>query len=152
MKKPKPKVLTSKEKRERRDAREAAFMSLVTAMNNPCVSCQSHCCGGSPVGAPILTPDEMERFKDDSHMVSETHARMNRANGVCKWLKDRRCSIYEERPLECRLYPYVMQWDGKKVSLVLHSGCPAGLSFPKPDGYALPTDVTWLSGFNDLPV
>lgn len=35
--------------------------------------------------------------------LSELYAGLDRGDGVCKYLKDNLCSIYENRPLICRV-------------------------------------------------
>ena len=34
---------------------------------------------------------------------SDIYKQLNRGDGVCKYLVDNKCSIYYERPLECRV-------------------------------------------------
>lgn len=34
---------------------------------------------------------------------SEVYAFLDRGDGICKYLKDNLCSIYEDRPLMCRV-------------------------------------------------
>lgn len=45
------------------------------------------------------------------------------------------CSIYNTRPLDCRLYPFMITYDDtyKKVILVLDNNCPYGEEFIRPD-------------------
>ena len=35
--------------------------------------------------------------------LSELYADLNRGDGVCKYLKGNLCSIYESRPMKCRI-------------------------------------------------
>lgn len=47
--------------------------------------------------------------------------------GACHFLKDERCSVYADRPVGCRIYPWVMTEDGK---LVRDEDCPHRAEFP----------------------
>lgn len=48
------------------------------------------------------------------------------ANLVCKFLEEseHKCSVYEKRPFECALYPFLMVNHGNSLDLVVHLGCP----------------------------
>lgn len=35
--------------------------------------------------------------------LSEVYSDLDRGDGVCKYLKDNLCSIYDKRPLKCRV-------------------------------------------------
>ena len=89
-----------------------------------CSECKAHCCGGSPVKAPILMPYEVGYFKANATEVRPGYFRINRENGVCHYFKDGKCEIYPFRPLECRLYPWVLTWKDNKLDLRLDELCP----------------------------
>lgn len=105
-------------------------------MSLNCLTCKSHCCGGSPVKAPILlTDDELQRFVE--YCVADNGViRLRRENGVCCFLDEstRKCRIYNNRPIECRLYPYIIQYNikEKKISLKLHDGCSDNMNIDVP--------------------
>jgi len=51
--------------------------------------------------------------------------RLGRKNGVCAFLDyNDRCMVYDLRPIECKLYPWILYWDGDKLDVKLHDGCP----------------------------
>jgi Fe-S-cluster containining protein len=94
-------------------------------MKIDCSICKTHCCGGSPVKSPILMFDETERFKNDSYKDGDFFRIKRNEQGLCKFLNEQnRCSIYADRPLECRLYPYILNYKNEEISLILHNGCP----------------------------
>lgn len=101
-----------------------------------CSVCQQHCCGGSPVGAPILLHYEEEDFAPEDKHYADGVFRLNRdpATGLCKFFSNGRCTVYERRPEECRVYPYIYWYDTNTntVDLVAHSDCPQVLSAVKP--------------------
>jgi Fe-S-cluster containining protein len=90
-----------------------------------CSICKSHCCGrNQTVGAPIVLPKEISNFSDDDLYEDGGVKRIKRgSDGMCKFLSNKLCSIYERRPLECRLYPWIMVYTDGKVGLELHKGC-----------------------------
>lgn len=47
-------------------------------------------------------------------------------NFICSFLNshDNKCNIYEERPFECRLYPFLINRKKNKVFLALDLNCP----------------------------
>ncbi|MBE8539282.1 YkgJ family cysteine cluster protein [Geoglobus acetivorans] len=49
-------------------------------------------------------------------------------DGKCLFLKDGQCSIYDSRPLGCRLYPVVYDVDKKRA--VVHDFCPSAAEIP----------------------
>ncbi|MFH1577780.1 MAG: YkgJ family cysteine cluster protein [Candidatus Omnitrophota bacterium] len=46
---------------------------------------------------------------------------------ICFFLnpEDNRCQVYERRPLECRIYPFIINRQGKKLFLGIDIKCPA---------------------------
>ena len=103
-----------------------------------CAICQNHCCGKSAILPPILLPFELNQFNDDDIYTENGNIfrlRKSSVTGFCKFLDDhQRCTIYERRPLECRFYPWIMQYDFTKstVYLQLHSSCPQNDLAPEP--------------------
>jgi len=41
-------------------------------------------------------------------------------NGDCIFLKKGSCSIYEDRPLVCKIYPYWFERNGEKIDIIAH--------------------------------
>ena len=79
----------------RKIARTALLLELRDMI--PSVSCIPgchDCCG--PVGA---CTEEMQRLSDNGQVLLRSWG-----TAKCGYLKDGKCSIYEERPLVCRLF------------------------------------------------
>lgn len=84
-----------------------------------CTEC-GKCCTGSP-GYVWVTLDEMEKIAASLHLTLDEFTRRyvkkvdnryslidNPSNYACIFLKDKRCMIYENRPKQCRTFPW---WD-----------------------------------------
>jgi Fe-S-cluster containining protein len=52
-------------------------------------------------------------------------------SGACYFLKDGRCSVYDERPAGCRLYPFVLTPEGR---MVRDEDCPWRREFREAPG------------------
>ena len=108
--------------------------------------------------APIIFPSEHSVLDYHKYLkeVSPGVFRLARKeDGTCKFFEQGRCSVYSERPYECRIYPYILEWTGFKVVPVLHDGCPD----PDRDTYPLPEvpdhianlPPEWWLAFDNLP-
>jgi Fe-S-cluster containining protein len=81
-----------------------------------CNGCTNHCCGVNPHLTPILLPFEEAKFKKYAQRVQTPYRELwilaKKENGNCIFLNDKtiRCEIYLERPLECRLYPFLLDY------------------------------------------
>jgi len=82
-----------------------------------CKRCATFCC---KLGGPKLTADDIERLKqagyDEAEFRDDVHGSLkNRADGSCVFLQLTRrrdvyeCSVYDSRPVLCRLYPFYFQ-------------------------------------------
>lgn len=70
-----------------------------------------------------LLKEEAERLKEKMR-ISKIRDAYFFEGGLCPLLKDKRCSIYERRPLECRLNPVsIYEIDGK-LYWILYTECP----------------------------
>lgn len=119
-----------------------------------CLKCSVHCCGGSEVKAPILLPHEIEKFKNFVEECELGFYRLKRdpVTRTCVFWQDGLCTCYVDRPLECRLYPWVLTWDGE-INLRLHSDCPKSKLFPRPelpDLSKIPNE--WWGNFEKLSI
>jgi Fe-S-cluster containining protein len=102
-------------------------------------------------------PDEIPRFLNNTDIVisqgMEFHT-LKRVDGVCKFLdNNQRCSIYTERPLECRLYPHVLHRDAQgKPILILHAACPQHTKALQPKLEDIPElNEDWFKAYEALP-
>ena len=128
-----------------------------------CTGCRNHCCGGNPNLTPVLLLSEEVKFKSHSRIVQTPHREMHilgkKDNGNCLFLDDQTtmCTIYRERPLECMLYPFVLDFAPGKPDIKLDERfCPQRetLKFDKEDLAALinkqsfPED--WIKAYGSL--
>lgn len=76
-----------------------------------CQGCKQHCCGQIPGLQPVLLPSEEAQFagSTEDHGVLKL-IKKKPDTGTCVFLDDKtnKCTIYNKRPLECRLYPFVL--------------------------------------------
>jgi Fe-S-cluster containining protein len=102
---------------------------------NPCIACTFTCCtlGGSC--GLMLTKDEFEKhFKSHAEgllvRVSKKIVIVSSKEGrVCPHLENGGCRIYQDRPIDCRLYPYQMRpvhekRKKAKIEFNTRSDCP----------------------------
>ncbi len=96
-----------------------------------CNECANHCCGRNPNLTPVLLPSEEERFKKYSRNVKTAYRQMRvlakKDNGNCIFLDDKnaKCTIYRKRPLECQLYPFLLDFSKKTPNVKLDKRfCP----------------------------
>lgn len=97
-----------------------------------CTNCPNHCCGMNPKLTPVLMPSEENYFRENSISVQtpsrEMHLLGKKDNGNCTFFdeKNGKCNIYENRPLECRLFPFLLSFeDVTKPSVRLDlENCP----------------------------
>jgi len=85
-----------------------------------CTGC-GKCCSG-PSGYVFLSEPDLERLaahfsltpqefaKKYTRLVDEQYALLDRPNsGDCIFLKDKRCSVYDARPIQCQTFPWWIQ-------------------------------------------
>lgn len=81
-----------------------------------CEGCINHCCGQNNHLTPVLLPSEELKFNEKSVVVEAPYRAMRvlakKSDGNCIFLDDKtRCTIYDQRPLECRLYPFLLDFE-----------------------------------------
>lgn len=105
--------------------------------SNPCGNCSTHygCCSLKGICGLMLTKEEFEKhFKGHTEKLVIRSSRnfviiSSRDGFACPHLGVSGCSIYHDRPIDCRLFPYMMnhvfenRW---RVRIVFHdkSDCP----------------------------
>ncbi len=96
-----------------------------------CKNCTNHCCGNNPHLTPVLLPSEEKLFLGSSQIIQtpnrKIHVLSKKENGNCIFLNDAtsQCTIYKDRPLECQLYPFLLDFSQNKPSLKLDNRfCP----------------------------
>ena len=96
-----------------------------------CNKC-GYCCIGTEME---LLPEDIERILKLGYKLQEfakfdgIYWRLKTKNGYCIFFnkKDNTCTIYEYRPIGCRLYP--LQWNGFDVEI--DKRCPMWFTIPK---------------------
>jgi Fe-S-cluster containining protein len=104
---------------------------------NPCSACTTNhgCCTLKGACGLMLTKDEYDRhFKHHAECLeigqsNEFYIISSKDGHVCPHYAKSGCRIYHDRPIDCRLYPYVMHRFIKrlqKIKIVFHSNsdCP----------------------------
>jgi len=114
-------------------------MLLILSQVN-CDGCDAICCRVSPPDEMVaMTPSEYKMLRErygDEGMVS---TRLGGAIKMpCRFLKNKHCSIYPERPLSCVVFPiqpggaYGASFDSQPLeALAVSSYCPEGRRIAK---------------------
>ncbi|MFH0763344.1 MAG: YkgJ family cysteine cluster protein [Candidatus Omnitrophota bacterium] len=102
-----------------------------------CLKCRGCCrfAEADSVWLPCLLDEEVVVLADNAAIpavsVSAAKRIMPVANPagegfLCPFLnsKDNKCAIYDIRPFECRLYPFLLNLRGSKVILTVDLNCP----------------------------
>lgn len=76
-------------------------------------------------------PSEEKEFEKYSRVIETPFEKIRllqkKENGSCIFLEDKtlRCTIYEKRPLECQIYPFLLDFSNEKVTVKLDKRyCP----------------------------
>ncbi len=101
-----------------------------------CLECKG-CCRFRDLNSawsPALLDKEIEELMEDnippSVITPEKHLRVEPFEGennfVCALLNttNNKCKVYQSRPLECQIYPFVVNLHGAKVFLAVDLRCP----------------------------
>ena len=102
-----------------------------------CLKCQG-CCRfreENSVWAPCLLEEEIVDFADNKEIpavsvsIDKRLLLVNDPKGegfICPFLNigDNKCKVYEKRPFECQLYPFLLNLRGKKIILTVDLNCP----------------------------
>ncbi|MDD5680314.1 MAG: YkgJ family cysteine cluster protein [Candidatus Omnitrophica bacterium] len=92
-----------------------------------CLKCDG-CCRFAEENSPWFPHllKEEERTISESKLCPVPDKKDN--NFLCSFLRieDNKCNIYETRPFECRLYPFLLNRDTKsgKIFLAVDTNCP----------------------------
>ena len=100
-------------------------------INIQCKGCTNSCCGKNPHLTPILLPSEEEKFREHSTEIKTPfgtiRALAKKRNNYCIFLNEKtmECTNYSERPLECKLYPFLLDFDRELPDVKLDKiNCP----------------------------
>jgi Fe-S-cluster containining protein len=90
-----------------------------------CLNCRLCCRFNEPdsVWVPHLLDDEKKRLNEDK--IKLIFSKKEKVY-FCSFLepKENKCKIYKNRPLECQLYPFLINLKDKKIFLSLDLRCP----------------------------
>jgi len=86
-----------------------------------CLKCRGCCRFNSRLWIPCLLKQDKQNLK-----IQAISAHKNGDNYRCPFLiqDNNHCRVYKLRPLECRLYPYLLNRCGESLDLVAHLACP----------------------------
>ena len=120
--------------------------------NNPCLNCPKKCCIVGLIGL-MLSKEEYETYfkEHEQNFLVRSEDKIvfltAKEGIICPYFENEGCKIYDERPIDCRLYPYQMRlaYETKeKIKFILHSrsDCPrkANLLLPEAEAKALIMD------------
>ena len=96
-----------------------------------CETCEANCCDGRK--GSVMAPINIEDFQSVSQYFPiafilgelgfiQPVVLLNNAKKFCPYVKDHRCTIYENRPSICRIYPLSPTLDNR---LFIDTNCPA---------------------------
>lgn len=109
------------------------FCSSCVAVNRKC------CCANDDVDMPILLPFEVEQISKKYHIDKNDFAQLRSQNlsqmkrvkiddtlDGCYFYDGQKCKIYENRPIDCRLFPFDVIFENGKYRLVYYTSvCPS---------------------------
>lgn len=98
-------------------------------LSNICLKCDG-CCrfaqADSEWRPKTDSEEDLEMYID---CIDESrYLKVEVEQGICKCifldLDDNKCDIYDNRPFECRLYPFMLVRDKDSVYVAVHLSCP----------------------------
>jgi len=100
-------------------------------ININCNGCSNHCCGMNKGLTPVLLPSEEHRFEGKTTTVKTPYREMKllrkKESGMCYFLDEEtnRCTAYNDRPLECQLFPFLLSFGKRETRVRLdEENCP----------------------------
>jgi len=95
--------------------------------NEYCLRCQGCCrfAEEKSCWAPHLLTEETKTIAPFSKVIA-LQTNPGQGNFICQFLNpgDNKCNVYPHRPFECKLYPFLINRQGKKVYLSVDLKCP----------------------------
>lgn len=81
---------------------------------NTCHACGNACCTREVI------------FAADNELAAlNVDAIEHKPDKTCMFLENGRCSVYEKRPLECKIFPFDIEEIGKNLMWIVWEFCPA---------------------------
>ena len=119
------------------DTRKEAVKMRSSGHFSFCNNCPAdlNCCTGKNVDLPVLTPQDVQRIiaetglnRDDfcQSVAGEQLSTMKAREGACHFYRKGKCTIYNVRPVDCRIFPFDIDrtTSGELVWIVYSSACP----------------------------
>jgi len=103
-------------------------MNLLIRIN--CRDCKNHCCGEIKNLRPVLLPSEEKKFREYSNIIKNPIRNLltikRKDNGNCIFFDDKtkKCVVEKNKPFECELYPFLLDFSGKEIKIKLDKRCP----------------------------
>ena len=130
--------------------------------SDACIKCQG-CCRFKEINSvwsPCLLDEEIQELLDKkgipvvSISISRRICPVASPNGVdfvCPYLgiPDNKCQIYDSRPFECQLYPFLINLRKDKVLLTVDLNCP--YVYEKINSREIEDYITYLAGYLNSP-
>lgn len=93
-----------------------------------CTGCTNNCCQ-NPSLTPVFLPFEEKQFKKYSRKIKTPFKDifvMKKENNACIFLDaSKKCKIHANRPIECQLYPLLLDFEASNPSVKLDKRfCP----------------------------
>lgn len=110
---------------------------------NSCVGLLDCCCNCNQIDMPIILPSEAKNIESFSRKPIKEFAKkmtgnlyqMRRENDDdskgCIFFIDKKCSIYEHRPIDCRLFPFDFKEINGEYWLIYYNNSDICKAFPK---------------------
>lgn len=105
---------------------------ISTKENNVCFGCPTYCCIG--FGRMLVNQEELNRLFKFHSLRIEKEGRLFRISVTnekehCPYLHYHRCTNYDQRPFDCRLYPLIIdetkETKGEIIAFYkFHQRCP----------------------------
>jgi Fe-S-cluster containining protein len=97
-----------------------------------CIPCKSKCCKvGKLFGSPILDYKEAKKIKSYTKEIKFKSGKTyfilkeGKKGNDCIFLKDGKCKIEKNKPLDCLCYPIKAIHSKDKIVYITDKGCPA---------------------------
>ena len=130
-------------------------------MIKDCIKCKNNCCGKIKDIRPVLLPYEEKRLRKYSEIITTPHRKMfalKRRNGHCIFFdkSSGKCRIYAGRPLECRIYPFLLDFSKRSVDVYLdkrHCKLKASKTAIQADMEAIRKihlSIKWINAYNSM--
>lgn len=106
-------------------------MIIINTLGNfkPCTNCKinGECCQSfCEINSPCINDKELNKIKDIAKnnnfftKVDDNLFNLKTYNGECIFYKEGKCSIYQNRPTDCKLFPFDIIKKNSRYYLILY--------------------------------